>query len=237
MVVLAFVFCSCLVASPCRAETAVVRVITLKYRNADEAAVAVRPLLTLDGTLMIQPRLNTLTIRDLPRAVEKAVQAIAAFDLPPRERSIAVTLLRAGTGTGSEKEKTPQSEEMKVVGERLRKLFNFTDYATLDSVVVQSAEGEKVAYPISADYRIEFFLEPSGGEDLVRLKNLSLSRVKRQNGQETRREILRTSINVPPGQSYVLGIGKDESAQAALFLVFHAAIAPSGPGPGVGGLR
>lgn len=217
-------------------EASVVRVFTLQHRRADEAAAILRPLLTDAGSVLLQPKLNTITVRDRARAVENAARAIAAFDQPPRALSIAVTLLKATTeGTGREAPPRPVSEEIRGVGERLKRLFNLTSYAPLDTVVVQGIEGNSVAYVVGREFRLEFLLEPGTDDSIVRLKNLALSRQRTEGGREVSRDLLRTTINIPLHQPYVLGIGKDESASGALFLVFVAS--PREPGPGILGVR
>jgi hypothetical protein len=216
----------------------VIRVFTLRYRKAEEVALLVRPFLTESGSVILQPKLNTLTMRDVGSAVDRAAQAIASYDKPPRAVEIAVTLLKATSQArkAPEKDKHDVSEVIGGVGEQLKKRFNFTDYEKLDSVVMQGTEGDKVAYVIGGEYRLEFFVDPSGDDKVIRLKELSLERLRRDAaGRETRREILRTSINVQVSHTYIYGIGKDEAASDALFLVFY----PSwrGPGPGITGVR
>jgi hypothetical protein len=205
----------------------VIRVFTLHYRRAEEVALLVRPLLTDDGSVILQPRLNTLTVRDTSAAVDKAAQAIASYDLPPRNVEISVTLLKASSepkqpGPGGPIDRRPVSEVIIGVGEQLKRRFNFKDYQRLDSVVVQGTEGDSVAYAIGGDYRLAFLVDPSGSESVIRLKDLSLERIRKdEKGIETRREILKTSINVQAGHTYICGIGRDESASAALFVVFE----------------
>ena len=207
--------------------TVVIRVFTLRYRRAEEVALLVRPLLTDEGSVILQPKLNTLTVRDTAGAVDRAAQAIASYDLPPRAVEISVTLLKATSepkrpGPGGPVERRPVSEVITGVGEQLKKRFNYTDYQRLDSVVVQGTEGDSVAYAIGGQYRLAFLVDPSGDERLIRLKDLSLERLtKDDKGKETRREILKTSINVQAGHTYICGIGKDESACDALFVVFE----------------
>jgi hypothetical protein len=211
----------------------VIRVFPLRYRRAEEAALLVRPLLTDDGSVILQPKLNTLTVRDTSDAVQRAAQAIASYDLPPRNVEIAVTLLKA---TSEPRKPGPGGPEPRVsevitgVGAQLTKRFNFTDYQKLDSVIVQGTEGDSVAYAIGGDYRLAFLIDPTGGASLVRLKDLSLERIRKDDkGKEARSEILRTSINVQAGHTYICGIGKDQTAAAALFIVFEPHFA-GGPG-------
>jgi hypothetical protein len=217
------------------AEPDVVRVFTLQHRKAEEVFPVVRPLLTARGSIALQPALNTLTVRDAAVAVERIARAVGAFDVPPRGFSVSVALLRATTDPSPRAAPTPVAEQIRGVGARLRKLFSFTEYTPLDEVVLQGLEGEPVSWSLGGSYRIDFLLE-SGGRDVVRLRNLVLSRVRHdEKGRETVRDVARTSINLRMNEPFVLGVGREEGGAAALFLVLSAS--PTGPGPGIGGLR
>ena len=232
-------------ATPARAVPAtaapevVVRVFTLKHRSPDEALVVVRPVLTEGASVIVQPRGNTLTVRDSAAAVEQAARTIAAWDLPPRRIDLAVTLLRASTDDRNGRPAGPDAaDQLPGVGERLRQLFRFTSYARLDSVLVQGVEGQTVAYLLGGGYRLEFQIEPGESPQQVRLKGLLFERLRRVPGPgiaEVRHDILRTAINVVMGQPYILAVGKDEAAAGALVLVFRGTLAA--PGPGIAGVK
>jgi hypothetical protein len=178
---------------------------------------------------MLEPKANALTVRDTAAAVERAAQVLQAYDVPLRGVDIAVTLLKATTDPRAAR-KADVSEEIRGIGERLKKLFNVTDFTRLDSVVVQGVEGQRVAYVIGTNYRLQFLLDPSRDGHRLQLRDLSLEHVRRDGGRETRGEILHTSINVNMGQTYILGVGKDEAAEGALFLVFFPSWRQAGPG-------
>ena len=224
-------------ASPTPApEPDVVRVFSLKHRKAEEAFLLVRPLLTARGSVVLQPSLNTLTVRDAGPAVERAAQAVESFDVPPRAIAISVALLRATSDPAPRTSPTPVAEQIRGVGARLRKLFSFTEYTALDEVVLQGLEGEAVSWNLGGSYRVDFHLEAGGGGQVVRLRNLVLSRLRRdEKGRETVRDVARTSINLRMKEPFVLGIGREEGGGAALFLVLSAS--PADTGPGIGGLR
>ncbi len=221
-----------LLASPAAGapHVVVVRVFALKYRPADEALQLVRPLLSDAGSVMLEPKANELTVRDSSTSVERAAQAIAAYDVPLRSVDVAVTLLKATSDPKAARPKTDVSEEIRGIGERLKKLFNVTDFTRLDSVVVRGMEGQRVAYVVGTSYHLQFFLDPSRDGKRLQFRDLSLERIRREGGRETRGEILHTTINVNIGQPYILGVGKDEAAQGALFLVFFPAWTRPGPG-------
>ena len=107
-----------------------------------------------------------------------------------------MTLLKSAGEKTQGGEKADVSEEIRGIGEKLKKLFNVTDFTRLDSVVVQGVEGQRVAYVMGGGYRLEFFLDPSRDGTQVQLRDLSLERVRREAGKEVRGEIVRTSINV-----------------------------------------
>ena len=202
----------------------------LKFRRAEEAAILLRPMLSPKGSIVLQSKQNSLTLRDSNGVIEQSAQAIATYDVPPRAASISVTLLKASTES-SPAAHPSVSEEIRVVGERLKKLFNFTGYTPLDSFVVQGTEGDVVDYVIGSQYRLEFLIDSTADDTMVRLKHLTLVRLRREpSGNETRREVLKTSLNIPVGQTYVLGIGRDEAAPGALFMVFYATWRTTGPG-------
>jgi hypothetical protein len=217
-------------------EPDVVRIFTLRHRKAEAAFLVVRPLLTARGSLVLQPALNALTVRDAGPAVELAARAVESFDVPPRVFAISIALLRATTSPSPRGAPTPVAEQLRGVGERLRKLFSFTDYAPVDEVVVHGLEGEPVSWNVGGSYRIDFLIEAGNGDDIVRLRNLVLARVRRdEKGRETVRDVARTSINLKLREPFVLGVGREEGGSAALFLVLSAA--PAGPSPGIGGMR
>lgn len=215
-------------------QPSVVRVFTLRHRRAEEVLLLVRPFLTEDGSVILESKLNTLTIRDTALALDKASQTIASYDVPPRAVSISVALLRAAAESPGAQVKV--SDEIRRVGDHLKRVFNLTGYTSLDHVVVEGTEGDAVAYTIGVDYRLEFQLDAVSDDAVVRLRNMVLQRIRHDaGGREKRNDIVRTSVNVPMGQPFVLGLGKDESTSSALFLVFVAQL--RGPGPGIVGVR
>ena len=211
---------------------AVVKVFTLRYRRAEDALSLVRPLLTAQGSVILESKLNSITVRDSSAAVQRTERILATYDIPPRGVDVGVTLLKATAETTPAADKLDVPEEIRAIGDRVKRLLNFPDYARLDSIVVRGTEGDRVAYVVGADYRLEFLLDPTSDEKSVRLKSLSFERLRKNgSGKELRTEILRTTINLSVGQPYVLVVGRDETASGALVLVFSASW--RGPGPGI----
>jgi hypothetical protein len=224
---------------PVPATEVVVRVFALKYRAPEDAVAVVRPVLTEGGSVIVQPKGNVLTVRDSADAVERAARSIAAWDVPPRAIDLRITLLRAAVdplpGPGIAPMASPEGDS-EGIGDRLRQLFRFTSYSRLDTVLVKGSEGQTVASVLGGDYRIEFQIE--GTDDLrqVRLKGLAFERIRQVAGPGIaggRGDILRTTLNLPLGQPFILAVGRDEAAAGALVLVFRGTWRV--PGPGIGG--
>jgi hypothetical protein len=209
----------------------VVKVFTLKHRKVQDALPLLRPLLSDSGAVsaVLETSANSLTVRGTPARIEEITRVVAAFDVPLRAIDIAVTLLKS-SAEKTRAEKADVSQEIRGIGEKLKKLFNVTDFTRLDSVVVQGTEGQRVVYVMGGGYRLEFVLDPSRDGTQLQLRDLSLERVRHEAGKEVRGEILRTSINVNLGQPYILGVGRDESAGDKLFVVFFANWRQPGPG-------
>ena len=216
------------------APQTVVKVFTLKYRKAEDALARLRPLLSDSGAVsaVLETDGNSLTVRGTSGRVEQIAREIAAFDVPLRAIDIVVTLLRstASKKNGSGGDKGEPSEDIREIGERLKKLFNVTNFTRLDSVVFQGIEGQRVAYVMGGGYRLGFLVDPARDGTQVQLRDLSLERMRHEAGREVRGEIVRTSINVNLGQPYILGVGRDESAGDKLFIVFFANWRRPGPG-------
>ena len=205
----------------------VVQVFNLKFRTMDEATAVVRPLLSPEGSILILPSSRSLTVKDTPASVERVGRALAAADLPPRALFFSVSLLQGSSGL------TPgvvvrDAAEVVAAGERLKKMFNLGGYVVLDSVQVQGVEGDSVGFAIAKDYRLDFRLERSNDAAVARLKDLVLSRRREEGSKKVFRDVLRTSINVSRGQPFVLGVGRDETATGAIFLLFVVREVPPG---------
>ena len=221
-----------------KAASLVVRVLTPRYRTIDETMAVVQPLLSDQGSILIQTRPFSLTVKDREPVVERIAKAMEEADLPPRGLGLSVSLLRAGPGTGPARgpgiarQATTQVAE---VGERLKRLFSLESYAVLESVNFTGIEGNNAGFPMGRDFRLDFHILRSPDSATVRLKDLVLSRQQEGGKKADWKDLIRTSINLPVGQPFVLGVGRDESAKGALFLVFVAT--NSRPGPGIVGVR
>jgi len=201
------------------AETAAsVKVFVLRYKRVEEATLLVRPLLSDSGSIVLQARINALTITDRPAPLAAITQALSQFDVPPRGYSIAVKMVRARADASA----GDLSREIGGIGNKLREVFRFNDYALIDSAVLAGAEGDSVSYLLGGEYRLTFRIEPAGQGTTLRLAAFSLARerpVPGPGGRHIVSPLFRTTLNVGLNQTLVLGASKEEASKKALLLI------------------
>jgi type II secretory pathway component GspD/PulD (secretin) len=129
------------------ADEAPVRVFVLKHRRVEEAALLVRPFLSESASVTLTRKLNAMTVTDRPEKLDQIGKVIAAFDVAPRSYSFAVKLVkaRADVPAGS------IAQEIGGIGAKLKSLFQFNDYALIDSAVLRGTEGSVVRYQLGSE--------------------------------------------------------------------------------------
>jgi len=207
------------------AEPVGVKVFVLRYKRVEEATLLVRPLLSDSGSILLQPKINALTITDRPAALNTIGQALAQFDVPPRGFSIAVKMVRARADASA----GDLSKEIGGIGNKLREVFRFNDYALIDSAVLGGAEGEFVSYLLGGEYRLTFRIEPAGQGAMLRLSAFALARERTVAGRRVDTPLFRTTLNVGLNQTLVLGASKEEASKKALLLIL---LVQENPRPG-----
>jgi hypothetical protein len=206
------------VAAGAAESGASVKVFVLRYKRVEEATLLVRPLLSDSGSIVLQARINALTITDHPAALAAITQALSQFDVPPRGYSIAVKMVRARADASA----GDLSREIGGIGNKLREVFRFNDYALIDSAVLAGAEGDSVSYLLGGEYRLSFRIEPAGQGTTLRLAAFSLARerpVPGPGGRHIVSPLFRTTLNVGLNQTLVLGASKEEASKKALLLI------------------
>ena len=215
-----------LCAMPLRAaQDASVRVYVLKYKRIEEAALLIRPHLSESASVTLTQKLNAMTITDRPEKLDQVGKVLAAFDVPPRGFTFAIKLVRARADVPS----GSIASEIGGLGAKLKSLFQFNDYALIDSAVVRGVEGGKVEYEFGGEYLLSFTVRPAGqGQDLL-LSPFALSRERRgDNGVLFLAPLYRASMPVTLSQTLVVGASKQEASKSALILILLAQETPRG---------
>jgi hypothetical protein len=198
------------------AEEASVRVFLLKNKRVEEAALLIRPHLSDAASVTLTSRLNAMTITDREENLKKVAKIIAEFDVPPRGFSFAVKLVRARADVAA----GSMAQEIGGLGAKLRSMFQFKDYALIDSAVITGVEGKPVSYRLGEEYVLTFSIGPVGLGDELLLSPIALSRLKKNDqGRTVSVPLYRASVPVALNQTLVLGASRDEASKNALILI------------------
>lgn len=198
------------------------RVYVLKHKRIEEAALLIRPHLSESASITLTQKLNAMTITDQPEKLNQIGKVLAAFDVAPRGFTFAIKLVRARADVPA----GSIAREIGGLGAKLKSLFQFNDYALIDSAVLRGVEGGRVEYEFGGEYLLSFTIRPAGeGRDLL-LAPFSLSRERRTKGTLFLSPLYRASIPVTLSQTLVVGASKEESSKSALILILLAQETP-----------
>jgi hypothetical protein len=209
------------------ADEVSVRVFVMKHKRVEEAALLVRPLLSEASSVMLSSKVNAMTVTDRPEKLDQIGKILASFDVPPRGYNFAVKLIRARADVPA----GSISREIGGLGAKLKSLFQFNDYALIDSAVLRGVEGGMLRYQLGTEYTLSFGLRPSGGsggKELL-LSPFVLSKLWKQPGQSgpgLMRQLYQTSVPITLNQTLVLGASREEGSKSALILVILAEESP-----------
>jgi hypothetical protein len=196
-----------------------VRVFVLKYKRVEEAALLIRPHLSDSASVTLTQRLNAMTVTDREENLKKIAKVLADFDLPPRGFTFAVKLVRARADVPA----GSMAQEIGGLGAKLKTMFQFNDYALIDSAAFQGAEGKTVSYRLGEDYLLAFTIGPAGMGDELLLSPFQLSRLKKnEQGRIYPVALYRAAIPILLNQTLVVGASKEEGSKKALILILLA---------------
>jgi hypothetical protein len=193
-----------------------VRTFTFQYKQADKAAAIIKTLVSGEGSMSIQPSSNALQVTDRAENLREIAKALAQFDAPAKDFRLYVRLVSAGRVADPPKVK----DELADVARKLSMLR----YNTFDSVGEANVEA-KEGSPGSIDmtgYRAEFKLgEYDPTTDSIKVHDFQLSKFQgAQKDQLT--SLLKTTLNLGIGQTYIVGASKAPESQHALMIVLVA---------------
>jgi hypothetical protein len=201
------------------AANATVRVFVLKYKRVEEAALLIRPHLSESASVTLTQRLNAMTVTDREENLKTIARVIAQFDSPPRGFTFAVKLVRARADVPA----GTMGREIGGLGAKLKAMFQFNDYALVDSATMQGAEGRSVSYRLGEEYVLTFTIGPAGSGDELLLSPFALSRLKKDDqGRLQAVPLYRAAIPVTLNQTLVVGASKEEGSKNALILILLA---------------
>lgn len=189
-----------------------VKTFQFKHKDADRAAAVVKPLMSAEGSISIQPSTNSVVITDRPENVKAIAAALDKFDTPPQAFKLSVRLVAASRTVGT----TPRTpEELKDIAPNLS-MLRFNTFENLGTASIDSSEGQSGLVDFAA-YHADFKLgDYDPASDSVQLVDFQVSKL--QNDQLT--PILKkATMNLKLGQMVVVGAGKPDGTRALMVIL------------------
>ncbi len=198
-----------------------VRTFQCRFRPAREAAAVAEPLLSPDGSVEIQPKLNAIVVHDNAEVLQKVAGALAAWDAAPSKYSVRVRLIMATTAPPREGKPGAKLEGL---GSELVNMFNFSSFEELESLELVAADGSSMDVSVGKLYRVRMSLKSIPGE-AGRLRLAPFELLRREGldkGVDVTRSLLRSTVSLKAGQTGILIAANSEGAKKALIVVLAA---------------
>jgi hypothetical protein len=197
------------------AKSLSVHTFTFKYKDAEKAAAMIKPLLSAEGLMSIQPSTNALVVTDRPENLQTIRKALNEFDVEPHAFRLMVRLVGA-TRVEGPAPKVP--DDLRDIAPKLA-ILRFNALEDLGNADVAGREGDPGIVTLPTGYRANFkFGEYDPVSDSIKVSDFHLSKL--QNDQLT--SLLKTTLNLRIGQTYIIGATKAPQSQRALMIVLVA---------------
>jgi hypothetical protein len=191
-----------------------VHTFSFKYKDAAKAAEMIKPLMSSEGSVSIQGSSNALVVTDRAENLKAITKALTDFDVPPQPFRVIVRLVGAGRAQGEAR----VPEEDKDIAPKLG-MLGFNSLEDLGSADVTGREGDPGIVTLPSGYRADFkFGDYDPASDSLKVSDFHLS--KQQGDQLT--QLLKTTLNLRIGQTYIVGATKNAQSQRALMIVLVA---------------
>lgn len=189
-----------------------VRTFSFKYKQAENAAAAIKKLMSAEGSISMQPTSNSLVITDRVENMRAIAQALAEFDAPAQAFHLVVRLVGASRASEAK-----VSENLKDVAPKLA-MLRYNVLESIGNANVEGREGEPGIVELGT-YRADFsFGEYDSSSDSIKLQDFKLSRLEK----DTLAPLMKTTLNLKLGQTVILSAQKDSNSQKALMIVVMA---------------
>ncbi|HEX6199638.1 MAG TPA: secretin N-terminal domain-containing protein [Thermoanaerobaculia bacterium] len=186
---------------------------TLRHKPAAEALVLIRPLLSRRGTVELQPRGNTLVVRDTLAALGRVVPTLRAYDRPPEALRVHVMIVRADTRPVAV---TPKSKRLPdPLEKRLRELLRWDYYQVLAEAALNTREGQNLAHEVNSLYGVSFRMGTLFQDERLKLHDFKLWR----SGAEDGKYLLEATLHLWLRKPKVVGLANSESSDHALMVI------------------
>lgn len=190
------------------------RTFQVKYKAVDRAAAVIKPLLSAEGSVSMQPSSSALTVTDRPANLAAIAAALSEFDSAPRSLKLSIRLVMAGRGAA----RTP--DEVRDLAPKLA-MIGFTAAESLGQVEIEGHEGESGAVEMANGYRADFrFGDYDPASKTVSVNDLRVSRLDPSVKDQPAKDLYKTTLNLKVGQTYIFATTK--KGEKALVIVLAA---------------
>jgi len=191
-----------------------VRTFTFKYKDADKAAAIIKPLMSTDGSMSIQPASNSLAVTDRAENLKAIVKALAEFDTAAQPFRLSIRIVSAAREANAH-----VPDDLKDVAQKVA-IMHFNAFTREGDANVQGKEGDPSLVDMQTGFRAEFkFGEYDPASDSIKISDLHVSKIGKDNQLTS---LVTTSLNLRIGQTYILGAAKSPNSPRALMIVLVA---------------
>lgn len=206
-----------------REENLQVYAYTLRHKPAGEALVLIRPLLSRRGTVELQPRNNTLVVRDTLAALGRIVPALRGYDRPPEDLRVKVMIVRADSRPVA----APGIEKLPAwLEDRLRELLRWDYYQVLAQAGLDTREGQSLTHELGELYGVSFRMGTLLQDERLKLHDFKLWR----SGADDGKYLLEATLHLWLHKPKVVGLANSESSDHALMVVLTCERRPEATG-------
>lgn len=196
-------------------EPLLARTFRFRYRDASQAAVMIKPLISSSGSVSIQPSTNTLVVTDSRLVLSHVARAIREYDAPPQSFRVGVKLVAASRATNP----PPVAEDLREISAKLSGVLRLNRFDKLGDVSAEAREGEPVLTGLDTFYRAEFRVgDFDPVSQTIRVEEFRLSRLPEGSG-EVQQLLKPTTINLRIGQTHVIGASRLPDSDRVLMLI------------------
>jgi len=205
--------CGVAIAAPREPGQALtVRTFTFKHKEADKAAAAIKTLLSADGSMSIQPSTNALVVTDRAENLKAIAKTLADFDADAKSFRLSVRIVSAARGAAHVPDALKDLKPWLSV-------LPYQNFEKEGDAEVQGKEGDPGLVDLANGYRAEFkFGDYDPASDSIKISDLQISKTQK----DQMAALLKTSLNLRLGQTYLLGAARTPESKRALMIVLVA---------------
>jgi hypothetical protein len=192
-----------------------VRTFTFKYKDADKAVAIIKPLVSAEGSIAIQPSSNALQVTDRSENLAKIAKALADFDEPARSFKVYVRLVSASRVDSPPK----TAKNLEDVAQKLS-MLKYNAFESVGEATIEAREGDPGAVDMQTGYRADFKLgEYDPASDSIKVADFKVTKAQ---GDQLTPVVRPTTLNLAIGETYIVGASKAPGSQHALMIVIIA---------------